>query len=495
MKTIDKFLLKSYLGPMFMTFFIVMFILLMQFLWKWIDELIGKGLPLSVIGELLSYTAVTLMPMGLPLATLLAAIMTMGNLGENNELLAMKSAGISLPRIMRPTIIVAVLISIASFFLINNFVPYSFQRMNALIYDIRQQKQEIEFRDGVFTSSIDNVTIRVGHQDRETRGLTDVRIYDTRKYDAATTTVADSGFIELSKDKRFLLIRLYNGQTYEYNRDMNWYDAPMLNHQIFEKQDAILALSGFNFERSDVSIFGNINQAKNIKELKHEIDSVKLISETGVKKFSVSFLTDHLYRRDQTLMNDSLRKTVNRENFHITPQTIDTLPAENRRRLYEIATNTANDIRQYLSYEQVTTKEALIQYYRLEVELHKKLSLPISIIIFFLIGAPLGAIIRKGGLGTPIVISVTFFIFYYIITITGEKLVREGAWPPWLGMWISTFILFPLAVFLTYKATNDSNLFNIEWYMLKISKIKNTFASLTKKMFSKNNNENGNRKK
>ena len=218
LKTADKFILKSYLGPMFVSFFIVMFILLMNVLWRYIDELVGKGLPLSVIIELLFYTTSTLIPLGLPLATLFAAIMTLGNLGENYELLALKAAGIPLQRIIRPITIMAVLISIGSFFVMNNFVPYSYQKMGNLLFDIRQMKQEIEFQDGVFFNGIPQVSIRVTKQDPKTKLLTDVLIYDTRNSNTVSTIVADSGYISLSKDKAFLKVRLFHGQHYEIGR-------------------------------------------------------------------------------------------------------------------------------------------------------------------------------------------------------------------------------------------------------------------------------------
>lgn len=202
MKTVHKLILKSYLGPMILTFFIVMFVLIMQFMWRYIDELVGKGLDMSVIGELMFWAAMTLIPMGLPLATLLAAIMTLGNLGENYELLALKSAGISLPRILRPLIIVVGAISISSFFVANNLVPYATKKIYALLYDIRQQKQSIEFKDGIFFNGIDNMSIRVGEQNPKTKLLTDILIYDTRDPEGnMTTTVADSGYITLSDDK------------------------------------------------------------------------------------------------------------------------------------------------------------------------------------------------------------------------------------------------------------------------------------------------------
>ena len=220
LKTIHKLVLKSYLGPLIMTFFIITFVLMMNFVWRYIDELVGKGLDAGVIIELISYATINMIPMGLPLAMLLAAIMTMGNLGENYELLAMKSAGMSLMRIMKPLIIVAVFISIGSFFVVNNLVPYAYKQMSMIIYDIRRQKQVLEFQDGLFFDGIDNMSIRVEHQDPQTGLLSGVLIYDNRDANGnMTTTIAKTGYIRLTPDKKFLHVTLYDGENYEQTRN------------------------------------------------------------------------------------------------------------------------------------------------------------------------------------------------------------------------------------------------------------------------------------
>lgn len=238
MKTIYKLILKSYLGPMIMTFFIVMFVLMMNFVWRYIDELVGKGLSAGIIIELMAYAMANMIPLGLPLATLLAAIMTMGNLGENYELLAMKSAGMSLPRIMRPLLVVVGIIAVGSFFVSNNLVPYANKKMYSILYDIRQQKQTIEFQDGLFFNGIDNMSIRVGRQDPETHLLRDVLIYDNRAVNGnMNTIVADSGYIRLSDDKKFLLVTLFHGETYEQTRNSQWYTKSSLRHHTFDMQD------------------------------------------------------------------------------------------------------------------------------------------------------------------------------------------------------------------------------------------------------------------
>lgn len=476
MKTIHKFVLKSYLGPMVMTFFIVMFVLVMQFMWRYIDELVGKGLDSSVILELMLYAAATVIPMGLPLATLLAAIMTMGNLGENYELLAMKSAGMSLPKIMRPLIVVIAFVAVSSFFVANNLVPYSMKKIFALIYDIRQQKQSIEFKDGIFFNGIENMSIRVDRQDPKTKLLTGIQIYDTRDYQGnMNTTIADSGYIKLSDDKKYLLVTLYNGQTYEATRNYKWYDNSALRHHFFTEQVGVIPLAGFDFERTDMTMF-NSSQTKNIAELESGIDSLELLTNSSNAQSYEPLIRGYIFTNDLSLVAaDSLKTDNSFKRDVLILDSIQQMDVYEKKALWESAKSSANSSRSLFSFDEESAKEALNQLYRYKVEWHRKMSLPVSIMIFFLIGASLGAIIRKGGLGMPIVVSILFFVIYYIISITGEKMAREGSWASFVGMWVSTFILMPLSVFLTYKATNDSNLFNADWYIVNYKKLKAIF--------------------
>ena len=273
MKTIHKLVLKAYLGPMVLTFFIVMFVLMMNIVWRYIDELVGKGLSAGIIIELMTYFMANMIPLGLPLAMLLAAIMTMGNLGENYELLAMKSAGMSLIRITKPLIILVSLISVGSFFIGNNLVPYANKKVFSILYDIRQQKQSLEFQDGLFFNGIDNMSIRVSRQEPETHLLHDVLIYDNRAANGdMNTIVADSGYIRLSDDKKYLLVTLFNGETYEQTRSSQWFTQSKLRHHIFEKQDQVIPMEGFAMGRTDANQFSN-SQTKNINELQHDIES------------------------------------------------------------------------------------------------------------------------------------------------------------------------------------------------------------------------------
>ncbi len=468
MKTIHKFVLKSYLGPMILTFFIVMFILMMNFVWRYIDELVGKGLDAAIIIELMSYAMINMIPMGLPLSMLLAAIMTMGNLGENYELLAMKSAGVSLPKILQPLIFVVILISIGSFFISNDLVPYANKKMYSTIYDIRKQKQVIEFKDGLFFNGIENMSIRVERQDPVTNLLTNVLIYDNRKTAGnMTTTVADSGYIRLSDDKKLLLVTLYQGETYEQTRDGNWYSKNELRLNKFDKQFIVLPMEGFTMDnRADSDNFSN-SRTKDITELKADIDSLDVLVNTTTVLAYDPLLKTQIFERDSVVVMHPDSILVDRSDFK-EALLIDSSPPMGKRaqkELWSKARHQAKNSRNMFSYDEKSTKNGLNQLYSSKVEWHRKLTSPISIIIFFLIGAPLGAIIRRGGLGMPIVVSVVFFVIYYIISISGEKMAKEGNWDSVLGMWISAIILTPIAIFLTYKATNDSSLFDYDWYI------------------------------
>lgn len=483
MKTIHKLVLKAYLGPMILTFFIVMFVLMMNFIWRYIDDLVGKGLDASIIIELMSYAMCNMIPMGLPLSMLLAAIMTMGNLGENYELLAMKSAGMSLPQILRPLIAVVGIVAVGSFFIVNNLVPYANKKMFSTLYDIKQQKQTLEFQDGLFFNGIENMSIRVGRQHPETKLLTDVLIYDNRSTSGnMTTTVADSGYIRLSDDKRFLMVTLFNGETYEQTRNIHgnqWYNKSALSRHTFDRQDLSIAMEGFDMQRSDADNWSNNSQTKNIAELERAIDSLEQRVNAATTRSYEPLLREQIFSRDKSVLPDSVEVDRSRFRPMLAVDSIAALDLRTKERIWDQARSAAKNSRNLFRFDETEAKDALNQLYRSKVDWHSKLSLPFSILIFFLIGAPLGAIIRRGGLGTPIVISVIFFVFYYIISITGQKMAKEGTWEAFYGMWLSAFILTPIAVYLTWKATNDSSLLDMEWYTDKLKRITAPIARAT----------------
>ncbi len=486
MKTIHKLVLKSYLGPMILTFFIVMFVLMMNFLWRYIDELVGKGLSAGIIIELLGYAMTNMIPMGLPLSMLLAAIMTMGNLGENYELLAMKSAGMSLPKIIRPLVILVGVIAVGSFFIANNLVPAANKKLASTLYDIRKQTQPLEFRDGLFFNGLENMSIRVSHQDPQTKLLTDVLIYDNSAANGnMRTTLADSGYIRLSDDKRFLMVTLFHGENYEQTRNNQWYSKSALRHDKFDRQDLAVSMSGFDMQRSDANSFSNNSQTKNIVELERDIDSLGKIVNTATARSYEPLLKDQIFSKDPTILFDTLGVDKRRFRDFSAADSISKLGLREKAQVWTQARSLSKNSRAMFNYDERSAKDALNLLYRSQIEWHSKWSLPVSILIFFLIGAPLGAIIRKGGLGMPIVISVIFFVIYYIISITGQKLAKEGTWAAVYGMWLSTFILTPVAAYLTYKATTDSSQHDTDWYIDKYKAHTGWFAERIRRILSK----------
>ena len=411
-----------------------------------------------------------MIPMGLPLAILLATIMTMGNLGENYELLAMKSAGMSLMKIMKPLFWVIGVISIGSFFIVNDLVPWANKKMFATLYDIKQQNEALEFQDGLFFNGIDNMSIRVEKQNPETNLLTGILIYDNRSNSGdMTTTIADSGYIRLSPDKRYLLVTLYNGETYEQSRNYQWYTKSSVRHHKFTRQEGKIPMTGFDFQRSDENVFGSNNsQTLDIVDLQHNIDSLDMLVQNLTTTAYGPLLRDQIFARDPdgVMPIDSIAVDRSSKVHHaLLLDSVTKLDTRSKARVYDEALRRARSSRNAFSFDESTSKEALNQLYRNKNEWHRKLTLPISILIFFLIGAPLGAIIRRGGLGMPIVISVIFFVIYYIISISGEKFAKEGTWSSLLGMWISAILLTPLAIYLTRTANNDSPLLDMDWYI------------------------------
>jgi lipopolysaccharide export system permease protein len=487
-KTVDKLILKAYLGPMLASFFIVMFVLMMNFVWRYIDELVGKGLSASVVIELLFYATTNMISLGFPLATLFAAIMTMGNLGENYELLALKSAGVSLPRIMLSLFVVTMGMSAASFFVGNNLVPYSNRKMHSIIYDIRRQKKDIEFKDGLFFNGIDNVSIRVEKQDPKTQLLTDILLYNTdvdasQKAGNMTVIAADSGYIHLSPDKRFIVMDFYGGTNYQFTRDRNWFDNNTFRRTSFATQHILTKAPGYDFSRTDESLFSGA-PTKNVAQLAVDIDSLDREVNAATTHTYGPLLRDYVFVKDTMVVTNAIEATASLAERHpdLLLDSLHALSLEETSRLYTDAERVAKNSRSVVTYDESAAKDVLNQLYRSQVEWQTKWALPIAVIVFFLIGAPLGAIIRKGGLGMPIVISVAFFVLYYVLKIMGEKLALEGTWSALAGVWMPTMVLLPIAVYLTYKATGDSNLLNVEWYIIKYNRLKEKLRPVTDRL-------------
>ena len=456
-----------------MTFCICLFIVLMQFLWRYIDELVGKGLEISVIAELFFYAALTMVPMALPLAILLASLMLFGNLGERFELTAMKSSGISLIKVMSPLIVLISAISIGAFFFQNNVLPKSQVKMWTLLFSMRQKSPELDIPEGVFYDQITGYNLFVQQKNRETGVLYDLMIYDmSAGFDNAMIILADSGKLKMTDDKQHLFLTLYNGESFENLRDQRTSATNIpYRRETFSLKEIMIAFDA-NFNRMDDGIMQNQYIGKDLNALQLSIDSMTTRVDSIGDNYARSLRSSgyfSLYDRPGAKIpaNDSVRE----QEALAEAATLDLDSVFNggslqRKQLYlDRALARAERYRSDYEFRSYTMKEENKVIRRHQIEMYKKFTLSFACIIFFFIGAPLGAIIRKGGLGMPVVVSVFMFIFYYIIDNTGYKLARDGRWEVWEGMWLSSAVLLPLGIFLTYKAVKDSAVFNPDVYV------------------------------
>ena len=477
-KRLYLFILQEFLPMFLMTFCICLFLVLMQFLWRYIDELVGKGLEISVIGELFFYAALTMVPMALPLAILLASLMLFGNLGEHFELTAMKASGISLIKVMSPLIVLISMISIGAFFFQNNVLPHSQVKMWTLLFSMRQKSPELEIPEGVFYDQITGYNLYVEHKNRETGMLYNMMIYDMSSgFSNASIILADSGKMSFTADKTHLFLKLWQGESFENLKDQQITRGGVpYRRESFSTKEISIPFDA-NFNRMDDSNMRNQYVGKNIEELQHTIDSINVRLDSVGSEYSEYLLTrDYVgVRSYNTKMQDGKRTLVKEETKPIT--TVVTLDSvfgksiRDRQRYVAYALERAKQNTSEFEFKSFTTADDKKTIIRHQIELQKKFTLSFACLIFFFIGAPLGAIIRKGGLGMPIVVSVFLFIFYYIIDTFGFKLARDGRLEVWQGIWASSAVLLPLGVFLTYKAVNDSDVFKFEVYVDKFKKL------------------------
>ncbi len=472
MKRLHWYVIKSFLGPFFMTFFIVVFVLLMQFLWKYVDDLVGKGLDFKVLGEMIFYASFGLLPFAFPLAMLLASIMTFGSLGENYELVAMKSSGISLFRIMKPLIVIAAIVTIIAFYFSNNILPYTNLKFTTLMWSVKKQRPELILQEGIFTNEMDGYNIKVGRKSNKTNLLYDLLIYDhTGSRSNESVTVADSGYLRMTEDKRYMVLNLYSGVNYSEERTKNRKDREKhpFRRDKFEEQTIRIRVQNFDFNRRDENIFKNSYRMLNISNLSLMEDTLNLDYYKRLRNYILQInINSPLSRKvfDLTARHDSLKRNIEVVadsifNFDEYFSGIDKwVKAEITEAALEKARNNIQNLNLY--QRQLYEKKKYINKH--EMERHRKFTLSIAVLIFFFIGAPLGAIIRKGGLGMPVVVSILLFIAYYIISMTGEKSAREDVWQMFNGMWFSSFVFFPIGVWLSFKAGTDSAIMTAETY-------------------------------
>lgn len=477
-KKLDSYMLKSFLGLFLMTFMICIFILLMQFVWMHVKDLVGKGVEISVLAEFFLYAVISVVPLALPLAILLASLMTFGNLGEKFELTAMKAAGVSLFRIMRPLVIAIAFVSVGAFFFSNYVLPVSQVKLWTLIFSLRQKSPELDIPQGEFYDGINGYQIYVGHKDTKTGRLDNLMIYDLSKgFQDATVMVADSGRVFFTADNHYLLLILYNGESFEnlnqkQQRATKTRERVPYRRESFTKKQILIDFNS-DFNRYDESVLRDQHVSKNVGQLVHSIDSVNQIAHQRSSEQSHEMVNTKYFGRER----QAGRQLNGVSTMNMPECNIDSLYASlstsDKRKAANVALEKAKSMSDHVEYNFLLLDDSQRYIRKHEMELHRKFTLAFACLIFFFIGAPLGAIIRKGGLGAPVVISVILFVIYYIIDNTGYKMARESIWPVWAGLWLSSAVLLPVGIFLTYKAATDSALLNPEAWLKLIDPLKN----------------------
>ncbi len=453
-----------------MTFFIALFVLLMQFIWLYIDDMLGKGLEWYTIAELLIFASANLVPLALPLSILLASLMTFGNLGEHFELVSFKAAGISLQKVMQPLIIMVSIISIGAFFFANNIIPVANLKFYSLLHDIRSQKPAFNILPDVFYNEIDGYVIRVKKKIPREDGdlLKDVMIYDhIENQGNRHLTVADSAIMKISDDKTYFSIRLFHGIDYQEKYEGRRDKVYPLSRFAFKEYEMRIDMSGFKLNRTDEELFKEDYRMLNLEQLSNKTDTLTKYYEIRTEEFFNTISKNYL-KKDTLLRLDN---NINYVEYTSIDELMKSLKKENINQAYNLALNNARTNKGRASAAMVEMDYQQESLLNIEVEWHRKFTFSIACIIMFFIGAPLGAIVRKGGLGMPVVISVIFFLLFWILSISGEKMAKEMVIEPYQGMWMATAVLFPLGIFFTYKATTDSAMFNIESYFGFIKKL------------------------
>ena len=473
MKKLHLYMIKSFLGPFVFTFFISLFILLLQFLWKYIDDMVGKGLELFVIAKLMFFASSTFVSYALPLAILLSSLMTFGNLGEHYELVAAKAAGISLRKLMKPLIVLAVLLSLSALLFSNYVLPVANLKFRSLLYDIQQQKLAFNINEGIYYDGMEGFVIRVGRKGKDNKSIYDVQIYDhSDRMGNTIVTTAESGLMELTPNQKGIIFTLNNGYRYTDVTDQASYRRTRPFEILrFKKQTRTFDLSDYKLNRTNEDLFKSHYLMLNIEQLNHSIDS---LSNQRIKRLNVykeRFIKRNAYLAKLDTVNETQNDTLvlsRADSLEIAIYDTLTYPLlanftnDTKHLIIDNALKNARGSKENIIFfknEQKMRKQVITKH---KIVWHQKFTLSMACLIFFFIGAPLGAIIRKGGLGLPVVISVLFFVLYYIVSMTSENAARTGKLDADFAIWISTIVIMPLGLFLTYKATTDAPLLDAE---------------------------------
>lgn len=455
MKRLHLFLIKSFLGPFIVTFFVAIFILLMQFLWKYIDDLVGKGLEFNQIAELLFYASARFVPIALPIAMLLSSVMTFGKLGEQYELTALKSAGISLYQLILPLFLVVLILSYSSFLFSNYVMPIANLKNGAMLYDIQKKKPALNIKEGIFYKDIEGFSIKVNEKDRDGMRLKDIIIYDhTSGLGNNKVLIAESGKMQLTHDEKFLEFFLYNGHSYiEIPEKKRKKDNPFRTTH-FKENLIRFNLEDFNVMKNSEKLYKGHYAMMNNKQLTHAIDSL-----------------EQKYNEKQLLFKENISNKYKLTSNKTSKEIIN---PKKEKRQYDIAINKIRTLQSIIKSNKDDLEYRKVIITKHKIEWHRKISLAVACLLLFLIGAPLGSIIRKGGFGIPVLASVMFFILYHVLNMIGEKAAKDLSMQAHEGMWLSNLLFIPIAIFLMYKAKNDLSLFEFSKLNLVFYRFKNS---------------------
>ena len=468
MKKLYRYITKSFLGTFVLTFFIVVFIWVMQFVWLYVDDLVGKGLELKIIAELLFYTSITAIPMSLPLALLLALLMCFGNLGEHYELVAMKASGISMWRAMRPLLHFSLIISVLAFFISNSLIPIATLKWRTLLTDVQRQKLAFNIKEGVFYKDIDNYVIFVEKKGKDGSHIYGVKIYDHTDLNGNTKIIsADSGMMAMSPNQRNIIFTLYDGYNYTDLTTDNYKETRPFERMSFKQEQIKFSLASFDLTRSNEEMYKSYQQMMNIRQLSTSLDSLQQRYDSRQTAFTQGFSrrwSNYYSRRtgvpSEGIVHPRPDTIVADTNITLSWPLLAQFDEKTRDFIVNMAVGSAQNAKDNVSFNKMDLGSQTENINKHKKEWHKKFTLSIACIIFFFIGAPLGSIIRKGGLGLPVVISVVFFIIYHLISTIAERMAVFGDLNMFLGVWLSSLVLLPVGLFFTFKATTDAALFD-----------------------------------
>lgn len=474
-KKLDRYILQKFLLIFVGAFFICLFVFMMQFTWRYVDELIGKGLSMEILAKFFWYMGITMVSQALPLAVLLASLITFGNLGESFELLAMKAAGVSLRRVMAPLAVVSVIVGCISFYFQNKTSPEAQINLKTLLFSMKQQSPAVEIPEGVFYNGVPNINLFVQQKNAETGMLYQVIIYKTDQgFEKAQIVLADSARLEMTSDKMHLKLDLWSGEQFQALQTAG--TSPMMSNgaeqpydrETFQYKQLLIDFDS-NFNLMDKEMLSGMPQAKNMKQIVHSVDSVEHELDSVGKQYYKQLQTSY-YKRPRLLPQDSIHiaRMAQKQGKQALDfdKLVETMPSTQALSARQMARASIKSMKSDLEWKQMVTGDGDNYIRRHWVEWHQKMTFSLACILFFFVGAPLGAIIRKGGLGMPTVISVIIFIIWYMISTSSMKMAREGSINMVVGMWISTFVIAPFSVFITYKANLDSVVFNLEAYKI-----------------------------